>query len=168
MESVQECRTCRHWVTTPFNSERGECHFNAPAVVPSPNRDDTVLWAVWPATVATDWCSKWEPKETRRRMVYADPLRSAAVAYLENRGHDPQELTEAEFEDLVEHLRKVSEEEDEEEEEDDDDANDDDDAKWVGTGDCEHCYRDDVDLYDWAGMKICVDCVVLARSGYSF
>ena len=53
------------------------------------------------------------------------------------------------------------EDDDEEEEEDEED----DDVEWVGAGDCENCSREDVDLVVWAGMSICVDCLVLARSG---
>ena len=48
-------------------------------------------------------------------------------------------------------------EEDEEDEEDD--------VQWVGTGTCENCYREDVDLCVWARMSICTDCLVRARSG---
>ena len=34
----------------------------------------------------------------------------------------------------------------------------------VGEGDCENCGREDEELYDWNGMAICYDCLVLAES----
>ena len=55
----------------------------------------------------------------------------------------------------------AEEEEDAEAEED----SEEDGGQWVGTGDCENCTREDVDLHDWAGSSICVDCLVHARSG---
>ena len=47
-------------------------------------------------------------------------------------------------------------------------AEDNDQPKLVGTGECQHCHCDDVELYDWAGLSICFDCVVLGALGYEF
>ena len=64
---------------------------------------------------------------------------------------------------MISPVTTVDDEGEEEDEEEGDDDQDDGD-RWVGTGDCENCSRDDVDLHDWAGMSICVDCLMSARA----
>ena len=45
--------------------------------------------------------------------------------------------------------------------EDEDDGS----GRLLGAGDCPNCHREDVELYDWQGMAICHDCVVLGQAG---
>ena len=51
--------------------------------------------------------------------------------------------------------------EEDDHEEDDEDDQEEDDVEWVGAGDCENCFREDVDLAKWAGSVTCTDCLVL-------
>lgn len=46
-----------------------------------------------------------------------------------------------------------------------DDAEEDtDDVQWVGTGSCESCNSEDVELCVWAGITICSDCLEMDQS----
>lgn len=56
----------------------------------------------------------------------------------------------------------------EEEEEDTIDEEDEDEEihsfSSVGEGDCETCGREEEEVFDWYGMEICYDCIVLGEA----
>ena len=82
---------------------------------------------------------------------------AAAERHADQTGHGPVEV---EIDALLVVYPDSDDSEDDDTEEDADD-----DVQWVGTGTCENCYREDVDLCVWAGMTICSDCLVLGQSG---
>ena len=49
----ETCKDCRWWLKSPQSDVRGECHFDPPC-----NADENGE-AVWPVTVAKDFCGKW-------------------------------------------------------------------------------------------------------------
>ncbi len=64
-DSPRYCAQCVHW--DPASPVEGRCRRNAPGAHAHPiardSAEDKTPAAVWPLTLAQDWCGEWQPRE---------------------------------------------------------------------------------------------------------
>ncbi len=62
-ERAERCETCRFW-DKPDATVIGICRRHAPRAMVGWQHEDSHpnfnQWALWPATVETEWCGEWQ------------------------------------------------------------------------------------------------------------
>jgi hypothetical protein len=65
---LTQCQTCRFWEGVAHRYGEGLCRRN------SPWPDTTTHAALWPVTLAVDWCGDFQPQPVKQKVEAPDAL----------------------------------------------------------------------------------------------
>ena len=72
----QKCGNCKFWREQMLQKHQGSCCINPPVAVPIPSQGGLGVTGIWPASISTDWCAKWENNPEAPAKVEKQPEKS--------------------------------------------------------------------------------------------